>query len=176
METITEEKETYAICLQSLKHYNEGSLIFKWYNIEDINDISETYEEFKQFVKTETKENDLIEEIMVADYDNFPNSFGEYPDLDELNEFIEALNSEEIPKQAIINFYENFGQLEGYTDAYQGEYKTEEDFTYQLVEDCYNIDEMMGSLSNYFDYESFNKDLFMSDYTFLDGYVFSNNW
>ena len=28
----------------------------------------------------------------------------------------------------------------------------------------------------YFDYEAFARDLFMGDYTFVDGYVFSDHW
>ena len=50
---------------------------------------------------------------------------------------------------------------------------SEEDFAEQLVNDCYNIDNMMGSLSSYFDYKAFARDLFMSDYTMGEhGHVF----
>ena len=50
---------------------------------------------------------------------------------------------------------------------------TAEDFAEQLVNDCYNIDNMMGSLSSYFDYKAFARDLFMTDYTMGEhGHVF----
>ena len=34
---------------------------------------------------------------------------------------------------------------------------------------------MMGNLSYYFDYERYARDLFMTDYTFCDGLVFSSH-
>ena len=35
-----------------------------------------------------------------------------------------------------------------------------------------NLDDMMGYLASYFDYEAFARDLFIEDYYFTDGYVF----
>ena len=36
----------------------------------------------------------------------------------------------------------------------------------------YNLDDMMGSLASYFDYEAYARDLFIDDYYFTNGYVF----
>ena len=35
-----------------------------------------------------------------------------------------------------------------------------------MVNDCYDIKKMMGDLADYFDYEAFARDLFISDYHF----------
>ena len=43
---------------------------------------------------------------------------------------------------------------------------SKEDFAREIVNDCYDIDKMMGNLSYYFDYEAFARDLFMGDYHF----------
>ena len=51
-------------------------------------------------------------------------------------------------------------------DAYVGVYDSEEDFAEEIVSDCYDLDNMMGSLACYFDYEKFARDLFMCDYYF----------
>lgn len=66
--------------------------------------------------------------------------------------------------------------LEGATfieeDSYEGEYDSEEDFATHIVNECYDLERMMGNLSYYLDYKAFARDLFISDYIFEDGYVF----
>ena len=48
-----------------------------------------------------------------------------------------------------------------------------DDFARQLVDDCYDIERQMGSLSSYFDYAAFSRDLFMTDYSMGEhGHVF----
>ena len=56
-----------------------------------------------------------------------------------------------------------------FQDEYQGQYDDEEDFAYQIVEECYDLPEFA---KNYFDYKQFARDLFMCDYWFDDGFVF----
>lgn len=61
--------------------------------------------------------------------------------------------------------------IRAFEDAYQGEYGSELDYAYHLA------DELIPSnspdfLVNYFDYESFARDLFIGDYWFQDGHVF----
>ena len=59
--------------------------------------------------------------------------------------------------------------LYGISDEYQGEYDDEEDFAYEIVEECYDLPEFAKT---YFDYKQFARDLFMCDYWFDDGFVF----
>ena len=63
-------------------------------------------------------------------------------------------------------------ELDKFEDAYQGEFDSEEDFAYHIIDECYDIEQTMGNLSFYFDYEKFARDLFMCDYFFDNGYVF----
>lgn len=56
-----------------------------------------------------------------------------------------------------------------FRDEYQGEYDDEEDFAYEIIEECYDLPEFAKT---YFDYEKFARDLFMCDYWFDDGFVF----
>lgn len=167
---ISEEKSE--ICFQSLQHYNEGMLIFKWYVYEDFSSFSEMWDDFKEYVLNET--GDEIEEWMIADY-SFSPDFGEYPDSEEIDEYIELLNSGNYPTQAIIDYFENTGSFDCLEDSYEGEYDDEENFAYQLVDDLYDLEETMGNLYCYFDYEKFARDLFISDYWMSDnGFVFRN--
>ena len=48
-------------------------------------------------------------------------------------------------------------------------FRSEEDFAYEIIEECYNLPEFAKT---YFDYEKFARDLFMCDYWFDDGFVF----
>lgn len=63
-------------------------------------------------------------------------------------------------------------KLEHFEDCYLGEYNSEEDYARQYIADCYDLDRLMGSLSNYFDYEAFARELFMYDMYYDNGHVF----
>ena len=63
--------------------------------------------------------------------------------------------------------------MERFNEAYQGHFSSEEDFAEHIVDECYDIEKCMGSLSSYFDYEAFARDLFMCDYEMgNNNYVF----
>lgn len=62
--------------------------------------------------------------------------------------------------------------LSKFRDAYVGQYDNEEDFAYKIIEECYELPEFAKT---YFDYNAFARDLFISDYIYIDGYVFSRN-
>ena len=49
------------------------------------------------------------------------------------------------------------------------EYKDEEDYACEIVEQCYDLPEFAKT---YFDYSAFARDLFMTDYWMEDGFVF----
>ena len=55
-----------------------------------------------------------------------------------------------------------------FEDSYQGELSTRE-FAEQLAEDFFDLDSTLGG---YFDYEKWERDLFMGDYWENDGHIF----
>ena len=65
--------------------------------------------------------------------------------------------------------------LDRFEERYQVEYDSEEDFAEYLVNELYDLDRTMGNLSYYFDYGKYARELFMSDYTMEDKYVFIND-
>lgn len=84
----------------------------------------------------------------------------DYSDKEDFYEFCrEFRNDEEDTDDLVRNFQ----------DEYQGQYDDEEDFAYQIVEECYDLSEFAKT---YFDYKQFARDLFMCDYWFDDGFVF----
>ena len=174
-----EDKETNPeICLQDLQAYNEGHLIFKWFDITEYTDYQQIEDEFKEFVKEPRRKLKVygeMEEYMFCDYSNFPN-LGEYPNHEEIDKIIQFYNSNKYPIEAIIAYLEDGCSLDTFEEAYCGEYDSMEDYAHELVDDCYDLEKTMGSLACYFDYESFARDLEMGgDYSFIDGYVFNNN-
>ena len=73
-----------------------------------------------------------------------------------------------------VDYYLEFNDLlDNFEEAYCGEWDSEEDVARHIVEECYNLEKMMGSLVNYFDYEAFARELFNWDYNMgANGHVF----
>lgn len=61
-----------------------------------------------------------------------------------------------------------------FQDAYGGEWASEQEFAENLLDDVGGLSGMEESLQCYFDYEAFARDLFMTDYSYVDGFVFRN--
>lgn len=100
---------------------------------------------------------------------------------DECFDFIEACEylgkAYEDDEDAMIAFLEYAGddQADHFEDAYQGDWDSEKDYAEQLFDELY-IHDVPDFLIHYINYEAFSRDMFMSDYTYQDGYVFSINW
>ena len=58
--------------------------------------------------------------------------------------------------------------IDEFTDSYQGEMDTRE-FAEQLAEEFFDLSSPLG---NYFDFEKWERDLFMGDYWENDGHIF----
>ena len=71
-------------------------------------------------------------------------------------------------------FVDSFGNdsFASFKERYMGQWDSEKDFAEHIVDECYNLDDMMGHLASYFDYEAYARDLFIDDFYFTDGYVF----
>ena len=88
----------------------------------------------------------------------------------------EIFQLSEDEKEAVDNFLENNDfDMEKFREAYVGKWDSEEEFAYHIIEECYDLDKMMGDLSRFFDYDAFASELFDSDYYMGDdGHVFRN--
>lgn len=58
--------------------------------------------------------------------------------------------------------------IDQFTDSYQGEMSTE-DFAEQLADEFFDLDSPLG---NYFDFQKWERDLFLGDYWESDGHIF----
>ena len=145
--------------------YNSGNLSGMWVNVSTFDD----YEDFVNFcLAIHADEEDP--ELMYQDYENMPDSLyhesmGE-KEFNKIEEYCELCD--EYSVEAVDDFLEwdSTEDLDNMHDAYVGVYDSREDFAREIVSDCYDIENIMGNLACYFDYEAFARDLFMGDYYF----------
>ena len=145
--------------------YNSGNFSGIWVDVSTF----DSYEDFVNFCKAiHADEEDP--EIMYQDFENLPDSLyhesmGE-EGFEKIMEYCELCDEYNV--SAVDDFLEFYSpdDLDMMHDSYAGVYDSKEDFARELVNDCYDIDKMMGNLACYFDYESLARDLFLSDYHF----------
>ena len=61
--------------------------------------------------------------------------------------------------------------IDDFEESYQGQMSTR-DFAEQLAENSFDFDGVYNSIAQYFDYEKWERDLFMGDYWESNGYIF----
>lgn len=156
--------------------YNEGSIFGKWMDLSDYSDSEEFYDACRELHGDEEDP-----ELMFQDWECIPDSLiGESWLADNIFEIIEAVGNLGETQQEAFGVWLNHTSrdiasediddlISSFEDEYQGEYRDEEDFAYEIVEQCYDLPEFAKT---YFDYEKFARDLFMTDYWYEDGYVF----
>ena len=145
--------------------YNSGNLSGMWVNVSTFDD----YEDFENFcLAIHADEEDP--EIMFQDGENIPDSLCcESMGEEEFNQIAEYCElCDEYSVEAVDDFLEWYSpeDLDMMYDSYAGVYDSEEDFAREIVNECYDLEKMMGHLADYFDYKSFARDLFISDYHF----------
>lgn len=171
---------TLDIYVASLTDYNAGVLHGVWIrDLENAIDSDEIMEEIEAMLeesptaaRESEEQDDLIEAAewaihdYSADFDYHKLGLGEHEDLDELIELAKLVDEH---GEAFVLFVENEGfdidtARNAFEEAYEGEYKDEEDFAYELVDSLGYLDTAPDILKNYFDYEAFARDLFIGDY------------
>ena len=145
--------------------YNSGNFSGMWLNVSTFDD----YEDFVNFcLAIHADERDP--ELMYQDFENMPDSlYHESMGEEGFNKIAEYCElCDEYSVEAVDDFLEwdSTEDLDNMHDAYVGVYDSREDFAREIVNDCYDLENMMGNLACYFDYEAFARDLFMGDYYF----------
>ena len=159
------ESDSPALYCGTYGKYNSGNLGGMWVNLSTF----DSYDDFINFCQAiHADEEDP--ELMYQDFANIPNSLyhesmGE-EGFEKIMEYCELCD--EYGVSAVSDFLEFYSpeDLDNMQDSYAGVYDSEEDFAREIVNDCYDLDKMMGSLACYFDYEALARDLFISDYHF----------
>lgn len=145
--------------------YNSGNFSGIWVDVSTF----DSYDDFENFCLA-IHADEENPEIMCQDGENIPDSLccesmGE-EGFNKIEEYCELCD--EYSVEAVDDFLEwdSTEDLDNMHDAYVGVYDSREDFAREIVSDCYDIENIMGNLACYFDYEAFARDLFMGDYYF----------
>ena len=143
--------------------YDDGSLCSLWIDLSSFND----YDEFINFCKA-IHADEKDPELMAQDYEGFPRQwynegFMSEDDFDNILEYSDMCDKH--GSDAVDDYMEFNDNIDNFEEAYCGEWDSEEDYARHIVDECYNLEKMMGSLANYFDYEAFARELFNWDYT-----------
>ena len=172
MENLSEAR----IYVGTYAKYNEGSIFGKWMDLSDYSDSEEFYDACRELHSDEEDP-----ELMFQDWENIPSALiGESWLAENIFEIIEAVSNLSETQQEAFGVWLDYMSsdianediddlIESFEDDYQGEYKDEEDFAYEIVEECYDLPEFAKT---YFDYEKFARDLFIGDYYYENGFVF----
>ena len=145
------------------RKYNEGSIFGAWLDISKFSDYDEFIDVCRQLHADEEDP-----ELMFQDYEGFPSSLycescmGE-DTFDKILEYAKLDDKEQEAFDDYLDLGHDF-DIERFREAYCGNWDSEEDFAQDIIDSCYDIEKTMGSLSSYYDYEAFARDLFMCDY------------
>ena len=161
-----------SVYVGTYRKYNEGSIFGMWVDMVACGD----YDTFMDVChKLHADEDDP--ELMYQDYENFPDSWYSESGINEdtFDKIIEYAGLDEDTQEAYEKYLDWFGDegIESFKEKYMGKWDSEEAFAEHIIDECYDLDSMMGHLASYFDYKSLAYDLFHSDYTYADGYVFN---
>ena len=161
-----------AVYCSTYSKYNDGCIDGAWLDLASF----DNYDEFIEVCRLLHRDEE-DPELMFQDYENFPLDWYSESCMDEetFDKIKKYAEMDESRQEAFDDYMDTRSDddFDKFEEAYCGEWDSEEDFAQQLVDDCYNIDNMMGNLSSYFDYKAFARDLFMTDYTMGEhGHVF----
>lgn len=162
----------YVACLAA---YNSGHLHGKW--IDANQSIEIIQEEINEILHTSPEQD--AEEYAIHDSE-FLGNISEYAGLNEIIERAEFIAEHGEVAIALLDHYHDLKDAMGAIDGYHGEYDSELDYAYRYVDETCMFENIPQTIQNYFDYESFARDLFINDLFSIekDGssgvYVFSN--
>lgn len=139
--------------------YNDGNLCGLWIDLTTFDD----FEDFISFCKA-IHADEPDPELDAQDWECLPQGL-DGDDLfieekwDLLKEYMELCDRYDADAvNAYVSCFD-LDCLDRFEDRFQGEYKSEEDFAEYMVNELYDLDRLMGNLSNYFNYEKYARDL-----------------
>ncbi|WP_434580460.1 antirestriction protein ArdA [Sulfurimonas sp. NW15] len=155
------------VYITDLEAYNNGHLVGEWYQLPMSEDLlAESIENVLNEGKEICEDEHFHEEYFIADYECEYMEIDEYANLTKHNEVAEAMEAMSEYEIKIIKFLldnhivsDIFEAIEQRDDVRVYEDQTMEDIAYDLIEECYNLDNIPSIISNNIDYKSIARDL-----------------
>lgn len=164
-----------AVYVGTYYKYNCGSIFGMWLDITAFKD----YEEFVavcKYLHRDEKE----PEFMYQDFECFPREWYSEGYLsrkkfDLIKEYAEMPEDDKEAFECYVNYKGSADEeiFEDFREAYMGSWDSEEEFAEHFAEECDMLHEVPENLQYYFDWEAYARDLFMCDFYFDSGHVFS---
>ena len=117
-------------------------------------------------------------ELMYLDFENYPTEWysESYMGEDTFERILEYADLDSDEQEAFKAFLDVTSDsdvsFDDFRERYCGEWDSEEAFAEHLVDELDMFHNVPESVSRFFNYKAFARELFMSDYDFSDGYVF----
>lgn len=149
----------YAACLAS---YNDGQLHGAW--IDAAQDPEDIHASITQMLRRSRRPD--AEEWAIHDYEGFGTlKLGEHPAIERVAEFAHAIEEHGDAFASWAGYVgENYANVSDFEDAYHGEHDSQRAFTEELLEDMGWLSDMPEHLRSYFDYDTYTRDLFITDF------------
>ena len=177
-----------AICLNELSNYNNGTLVYKWFDLEDFTTAEEYNEAVYNWLETcPTVSGYPCEEWNIADYEDVPSEFvGDYS-FDAESFYAYKDLADQLEDGALSAYIDCFGSLPKDIDEFNDRFfmQTEEkndnwhgfyiEIAGYLIDETGVLNEVPEIIASYFDYEKYGRDVYMNDMTSSNGFVFWNH-
>jgi antirestriction protein len=160
---------TAKIYVGTYAKYNNGSIAGAWIDLEQFSDKDDFLEACAQLHEDEDDP-----EFMFQDFEGFPDRFYSESGIDD--SLFEYLALDDHDREILAAYIECTGEsdatLDDAMDRFQGEHKSDEDFAYQLLEDCGDLPRDLPSYI-VIDWEATARNI-MFDFMEHDGFYFNN--
>ena len=171
----TTKNEIAQIFVTDYESYNNGNQFEHghWIDLDQFSDFDGLEEYLNNHFDKIGLENP---EIMITDFEGFPKKYySESFDttlLESLFEYLEFKKSCH-NEEALFAYVNDGNDFDNFDEAFQGQYKDDQDFAYEVAEQLGAIDHKATWPQNCIDWEYAAREL-MYDYQEIDGYYFRN--
>lgn len=172
MSTQTATSAEFRCYVADLAAYNAGRLLGEWIDLDGL-----SAEEMREAVAAVIARSPFpdAEEYAIHDWDGLPSTFGEWPDWDAVAQYVATMEElSEDEREAYALWCDNIGSdsvsAEEFREAYNGCYRSAEEFAERLADDIGAIDRNASWPLCHINWEAAWRDLRTGgDYTDIDG-------
>jgi antirestriction protein len=151
--------------------YNNGSIFGAWIDLTDYQTSQEFYKACEELHKDEQDP-----EFMFQDFENFPKSlYSESGNIDAIYDYIDFINHTHLSIEAVNTGLSLDIPLDKLEDSYYGQFDNDTDLAYEYIESTGLLQGVPDTITNYFDYQAFGRDLGM-DFLEDNGFYFYANY
>lgn len=176
------DENTPKIYVACLSAYNNGHLHGLW--IDATQEPEEIEDDIKWMLSwSPVADDESCEEWAIHDYENWQGiQLNECEDIEHISELANLLEEHGKAFAVYYQYYGSDASLEDFQESYLGQFEDEEDFVYQMWDECGTLKKLeeLGISTYYIDWKAIARDWFISDFYSVEigykkTYVFSRH-